>query len=250
MSSPASASSNPFSARLLSELPSGQKYFNIQKLNDERIKQVRAEPDLLPRQTQQARSCRANGVLYVFVALTFSLFCGPSRCSSLSVCAQLPYSIKSVACACARLATAYAWSTQRACCEPPNAPPALSDQRACRLTPVCVVVLVCLCGEMIRVLLESAVRNADEFAITSADVEKIVDWVKTSKQQVEIPFKPARVLMQDFTGVPGQSQQQKQQHAGTEAADSQACLCFSLSLPLFSALAVYSLCSVRLCSRC
>ena len=38
---------------------------------------------------------------------------------------------------------------------------------------------------------------------TEADVEKIVDWTKTSKQQVEIPFKPARVLMQDFTGVPG-----------------------------------------------
>ena len=55
----------------------------------------------------------------------------------------------------------------------------------------------------IKVLLESAVRNADEFAITSADVEKIVDWAKTSKLQVEIPFKPARVLMQDFTGVPG-----------------------------------------------
>ena len=45
-------------------------------------------------------------------------------------------------------------------------------------------------------------RNADGFAITDKDVEKIVDWVKTSSQQVEIPFKPARVLMQDFTGVP------------------------------------------------
>jgi len=54
----------------------------------------------------------------------------------------------------------------------------------------------------IKVLLESAVRNADDFAITRADVEKIVDWAQTSKQQVEIPFKPARVLMQDFTGVP------------------------------------------------
>jgi aconitase A len=52
------------------------------------------------------------------------------------------------------------------------------------------------------VLLESAVRNADDFAITRADVEKIADWAQTSKQQVEIPFKPARVLMQDFTGVP------------------------------------------------
>lgn len=54
----------------------------------------------------------------------------------------------------------------------------------------------------IRVLLESAVRNADGFAITEKDVEKILDWQKTSTQSVEIPFKPARVLMQDFTGVP------------------------------------------------
>jgi aconitate hydratase len=54
----------------------------------------------------------------------------------------------------------------------------------------------------VKVLLESAIRNADNFAITAKDVEKIVDWAKTSKQQVEIPFKPARVLMQDFTGVP------------------------------------------------
>lgn len=54
----------------------------------------------------------------------------------------------------------------------------------------------------IKVLLESAVRNADNFAITAADVEKILDWEKTQKKQVEIPFKPARVIMQDFTGVP------------------------------------------------
>jgi hypothetical protein len=52
----------------------------------------------------------------------------------------------------------------------------------------------------IKVLLESAVRNADNFAIKEKDIENIVDWVKTSKQSVEIPFKPARVLMQDFTG--------------------------------------------------
>jgi len=54
----------------------------------------------------------------------------------------------------------------------------------------------------IRVLLESAVRNADNFAIRAKDVENIVDWKNTSKQSVEIPFKPARVLLQDFTGVP------------------------------------------------
>lgn len=55
----------------------------------------------------------------------------------------------------------------------------------------------------IKVLLESAVRNADNFSVTEKDVEKILDWSKTHRRRdVEIPFKPARVLMQDFTGVP------------------------------------------------
>ncbi|KAK9062047.1 hypothetical protein SSX86_019231 [Deinandra increscens subsp. villosa] len=54
----------------------------------------------------------------------------------------------------------------------------------------------------IRILLESAIRNCDEFQVTRKDVEKILDWEKTSPKKVEIPFKPARVLLQDFTGVP------------------------------------------------
>ena len=54
----------------------------------------------------------------------------------------------------------------------------------------------------IKVLLESAVRNCDDFAIKPSDVENILAWEQTSQRSVEIPFKPARVLMQDFTGVP------------------------------------------------
>ena len=54
----------------------------------------------------------------------------------------------------------------------------------------------------IRVLLESALRNCDDFSVKPADVEKILSWVQTSEQDVEIPFKPARVILQDFTGVP------------------------------------------------
>jgi len=45
------------------------------------------------------------------------------------------------------------------------------------------------------VLLEQAVRNCDEFNIKQGDVEKILDWVKNQDKQVEIPFKPARVLL-------------------------------------------------------
>ena len=51
----------------------------------------------------------------------------------------------------------------------------------------------------IRVLLESAVRNCDEFYILKSDVEKILDWEVNQSKSVEIPFKPSRVILQDFT---------------------------------------------------
>ncbi|XP_017285834.1 cytoplasmic aconitate hydratase [Kryptolebias marmoratus] len=54
----------------------------------------------------------------------------------------------------------------------------------------------------IRVLLESAVRNCDEFLIKRSDVESILNWKQTQTQTVEVPFRPARVILQDFTGVP------------------------------------------------
>jgi aconitate hydratase len=54
----------------------------------------------------------------------------------------------------------------------------------------------------IRILLESEIHNCDNFQVTKNDVEKILHWENTSPKQVEIPFKPARVILQDFTGVP------------------------------------------------
>jgi aconitate hydratase len=51
----------------------------------------------------------------------------------------------------------------------------------------------------IRVLLESAIRNCDGFHVLQTDVENILDWEKKQTQSVEIPFKPARVILQDFT---------------------------------------------------
>jgi aconitate hydratase len=53
----------------------------------------------------------------------------------------------------------------------------------------------------IRILLENALRNYDGFAITDEHLETLTDWKKEGTDK-EIPFKPARVLMQDFTGVP------------------------------------------------
>ena len=51
----------------------------------------------------------------------------------------------------------------------------------------------------IRILLESTIRNCDEFQITLNDVEKILNWEKSQHDAVEIPFRPARVILQDFT---------------------------------------------------
>lgn len=54
----------------------------------------------------------------------------------------------------------------------------------------------------IRYLLESAVRCCDDFHVLRKDVETILNWETTQHEDKEIPFRPARVLLQDFTGVP------------------------------------------------
>jgi aconitase A len=48
----------------------------------------------------------------------------------------------------------------------------------------------------ISILLESAIRNCDNFKVTQKDVENIINWEITSQNQTEIPFMPARVLLQ------------------------------------------------------
>lgn len=53
----------------------------------------------------------------------------------------------------------------------------------------------------IRILLENALRNFDDFAITKENIETLLNWQPAGSDK-DIPFKPARVLMQDFTGVP------------------------------------------------
>lgn len=52
----------------------------------------------------------------------------------------------------------------------------------------------------IRILLEQAVRNCDGFNVKKEDVERILNWEETSKKDTEVAFKPARVILQDFTG--------------------------------------------------
>ncbi|HLY49149.1 MAG TPA: aconitase family protein, partial [Solirubrobacteraceae bacterium] len=54
----------------------------------------------------------------------------------------------------------------------------------------------------LKVLLENLLRNEDGEAIRAADVEALARWDAKAEPSQEIAFTPARVLMQDFTGVP------------------------------------------------
>uniref|UniRef100_A0A7C2P4X4 Aconitate hydratase n=1 Tax=Schlesneria paludicola TaxID=360056 RepID=A0A7C2P4X4_9PLAN len=54
----------------------------------------------------------------------------------------------------------------------------------------------------LRVLLESCLRNVDGFVVTEEHVRQVAAWQATQPAQVEVPFLPGRVVLQDFTGVP------------------------------------------------
>src|SRR6202051_4613434 len=53
-----------------------------------------------------------------------------------------------------------------------------------------------------KVLLENLLRNEDGRTVTKDDILAFAQWLKTKSSEREIAFRPARVLMQDFTGVP------------------------------------------------
>ena len=54
----------------------------------------------------------------------------------------------------------------------------------------------------IRVLLEAALRTCDGYQVSPDDVTRLARWSATATDASELPFKPARVILQDFTGVP------------------------------------------------
>ena len=53
----------------------------------------------------------------------------------------------------------------------------------------------------IRVLLESALRNLDDYTVREDDVRALAGWSRETVGEVEVPFLPGRVVLQDFTGV-------------------------------------------------
>src|SRR5260370_32501789 len=54
----------------------------------------------------------------------------------------------------------------------------------------------------IRIVLESVLRNCDSKKITKDDVRALANWQPKGERTEEVPFVVARVLLQDFTGVP------------------------------------------------
>ena len=54
----------------------------------------------------------------------------------------------------------------------------------------------------IRMILEALLRTCDDYEVTEADIRTLATWNAAQPAEQEIPFKPARVVLQDFTGVP------------------------------------------------
>ena len=54
----------------------------------------------------------------------------------------------------------------------------------------------------LKVLLENLLRFEDDLSVTKKQIEAIKDWLGTKKSKTEIAYRPARVLLQDYTGIP------------------------------------------------
>ena len=54
----------------------------------------------------------------------------------------------------------------------------------------------------IKVLLENLLRYEDDLSVTKGQIEAIKTWLKDKKSKTEIAYRPARVLLQDYTGIP------------------------------------------------
>ena len=54
----------------------------------------------------------------------------------------------------------------------------------------------------IKVLLENLLRYEDDLSVTKNQIEAIKSWLKEKKSKTEIAYRPARVLLQDYTGIP------------------------------------------------
>jgi aconitate hydratase len=54
----------------------------------------------------------------------------------------------------------------------------------------------------LKVLLENLLRYEDDLSVTKNQIKAVKEWLKTKKSSTEIAYRPARVLLQDYTGIP------------------------------------------------
>ena len=54
----------------------------------------------------------------------------------------------------------------------------------------------------LKVLLENLLRYEDNLSVTKNQIDAIKNWLKEKKSTTEIAYRPARVLLQDYTGIP------------------------------------------------
>ena len=54
----------------------------------------------------------------------------------------------------------------------------------------------------LKVLLENLLRYEDDVSVNKSQIEAIKNWLDTKKSKTEIAYRPARVLLQDYTGIP------------------------------------------------
>ena len=54
----------------------------------------------------------------------------------------------------------------------------------------------------LKVLLENLLRYEDDLSVTKLQIQAVHEWLKNKKSKTEIAYRPARVLLQDYTGIP------------------------------------------------
>ena len=54
----------------------------------------------------------------------------------------------------------------------------------------------------LKVLLENLLRFEDDITVNKKQINGIADWLKTKTSKMEIAYRPARILLQDYTGIP------------------------------------------------
>ena len=74
----------------------------------------------------------------------------------------------------------------------------------------------------LKVLLENLLRYEDDLSVNKNQIDSIKNWLKTKKSNMEIAYRPARVLLQDYTGIPA---------VADLAAMREACLLYTSPSP-------------------